>query len=276
MLFMVPSLTSFPASQTTGMALVHYSGRNANNSVGNINLDIVNKPLKDWSSMGNERYVRLPVVGGTRYDIQLDYYESTGTARAQLYWMSASQPKQIIPTERLYPESLPQAPPAHIADMTATALVGGPFSYAVLGSNGGAVSISGLPAGLSYLNGTISGNATTAGDYQILISIANAAGTSTSVLNLQVEAAGGNVAREVWTGIAGTSISSIPMSTEYQVFEASAAPRTDAGMVMYSTRRSWKYVLTIQVSTKSMPTVKKSPARKNFGTSYFHQVDPST
>lgn len=213
MLFMVPSLTSFPASQTTGMALVHYAGRNANNSVGSINLDIVNKPLKDWASMVNERYVRLPVVGGTRYDIQLDYYESSGNARAQLYWMSASQPKQIIPAERLYPESVPQAPPAHIADMTATALVGGPFSYAVLGSNGGAVSVSGLPAGLSYLNGIISGNATTAGDYQILISIANATGTSTSVLNLHVEAAGGNVAREVWTGIAGTSISSIPMST---------------------------------------------------------------
>jgi uncharacterized protein (DUF1800 family) len=213
MLFMAPFVTSIPASQTTAMALTHYAGRHAANSVGNINLEIVNKPLKEWSSMGNERYVRLPVVGGTRYDIQLDYYENTGTARAQLYWMSASQPKQIIPTERLYPNSVPQAPPVHIADMTATALVGGPFSYAVLGSNGGAVSVSGLPAGLSYLNGFITGTATAAGDYQILISITNATGTSTSVLNLHVEAAGGNVLREVWTGIAGTSISSIPLST---------------------------------------------------------------
>uniref|UniRef100_UPI003783C3DF PA14 domain-containing protein n=1 Tax=Prosthecobacter sp. TaxID=1965333 RepID=UPI003783C3DF len=213
MLFMAPGLTSVPAAQTTAMALTHYAGRHAANSVGNINLEIVNKPLKDWSSMGNERYVRFPVVGGTRYDIQLDYYESTGNARAQLYWQSASQPKQIIPTERLYPENIPQAPPVHLADTTATALVGGPFSYAVLGSNAGAVTVSGLPAGLSYLNGFISGTATTAGDYQILISITNAAGTSTSVLNLHVEAAGGNVVREVWAGISGTSISSIPLST---------------------------------------------------------------
>ncbi|MDH4455649.1 MAG: DUF1800 family protein [Verrucomicrobiota bacterium] len=213
MLFMAPGLTSVPAAQTTAMALTHYAGRHAANSVGNINLEIVNKPLKDWSSMGNERYVRFPVVGGTRYDIQLDYYESTGNARAQLYWQSASQPKQIIPTERLYPENIPQAPPVHLADTTATALVGGPFSYAVLGSNAGAVTVSGLPAGLSYLNGFISGTATTAGDYQILISITNAAGTSTSVLNLHVEAAGGNLVRELWSSIAGTSISSIPLST---------------------------------------------------------------
>ncbi len=213
MLFMAPGLTSVPAAQTTAMALTHYAGRHAANSVGSINLEIVNKPLKDWSSMGNERYVRLPVVGGTRYDIQLDYYESTGYARAQLYWQSASQPKQIIPTERLYPENIPQAPPVHLADTTATALVGGPFSYAVLGSNGGAVTVSGLPAGLSYFNGIISGTATTAGDYQILISITNAAGTSTSVLNLHVEAAGGNLVRELWSSIAGTSISSIPLST---------------------------------------------------------------
>lgn len=213
MLFMAPEVTSFPAAQTTAMTLTHYSGRHANGSNGSISLEIVNKPLKEWSSMGNERYVRLPMVGGTRYDIQLDYFESTGNARAQLYWMSASQPKQIIPIERLYPTSVPQAPPAHVADTSATALVGGPFSYAVLGSNAAAVTVSGLPAGLSYLNGIISGTATTAGDYQILITITNAAGTSTSVLNLHVEASGGNVLREVWAGITGTSISSIPLST---------------------------------------------------------------
>ncbi|MCX6858254.1 MAG: DUF1800 family protein [Verrucomicrobia bacterium] len=213
MLFMAPSLTSFPASQTTGMALTHYAGRNANNSVGNISLEIVNKPLKDWSGMGNERYVRLPVVGGTRYDIQLDSYEGGGNARAQLYWMSASQSKQIIPTERLYPESVPQAPPAHGAITAATALVGGPFSYSVLGSNGGNVTVSGLPAGLSYANGVISGAATAAGEHQILITISNGVGTSTSVLNLDVEAAGGSVARELWTGVSGTTISSIPLTT---------------------------------------------------------------
>jgi uncharacterized protein (DUF1800 family) len=185
------------------------------NGSGSMSLDIVNKPLKDWSVTANERYVRIPMIGGARYNIQLDYYENTSAARCLLSWFSPSQPKQIIPQERLYPESVPQAPPAHVADTTATALIGGPFSYAVLGSNAGIVSVSGLPPGLSYnpLTGLISGTASAAGDHQILITITNAAGTSTSVLNLDVEAAGGNVAREVWTVIAGTSISSIPVST---------------------------------------------------------------
>lgn len=215
MLFMAPSLTSFTPSLTTAMALTHYPGRNANNSVGNMNLEIVNKGLKEWSSMGNERYVRIPVVGGTRYNIELDYYESTGNARAQLYWQSANQTKQIIPAERLYPSTVPQAPPAHIADTQATALVGGPFSYAVLGSNGATVSISGNPAWLTYSGGVLSGTPPpgTGGDYQILITITNATGTSTSVLDLHVEDTGGNVTRELWTGITGTAISSIPVTT---------------------------------------------------------------
>jgi uncharacterized protein (DUF1800 family) len=215
MLFMAPEVTGLPASQTAAMALAHYPGRNTNNSVGNISLEIVNKPLKDWSSMGNERYVRLPVVAGTRYDIQLEYYENTQNARAQLYWQSASQPKQIIPAERLYPSTVAQAPPAHIADTSGNALVGGAFSYNVLGSNGGTVSISGNPAWLTYSGGVLSGTppAGSAGTYQILISITNATGTSTSVLNLEVEDTGSSVDREVWTGIAGTSISSIPLST---------------------------------------------------------------
>ncbi len=76
--------------------------------------------------MGNERYVRIPVIGGVRYDIQLDYYDNTGLARCILSWYSPSQPKQIIPTERLYPSSGMLAPASHICPTDATALVGGP------------------------------------------------------------------------------------------------------------------------------------------------------
>lgn len=212
-IIVAPSIPAFPAAQTTAFALALAPGVYANASIGNTNIDIVNKPLKDWSSMANERYVRLPVVGGTRYDIQLDYYDNTGNARAQLYWMSPSQPKQIIPVERLYPESGSQAPPTHLAETSATALVGGAFNYAVLSSNGAAITVSGLPPGLTFANGVISGTPTTPGNHQVLITLSNTDGTSTSVLNLQIEDSGGSVTREVWTGIEGTTISSIPLTT---------------------------------------------------------------
>lgn len=209
-----PANAAIP-SAATAFSINIGSGKYANASTGTINLEIVNKALKDFGSMGNERYVRMPVQAGVRYDIQLDYYENTGYARSVLSWYSPSQPKQVIPTERLYPGNVTQAPPAHVAATDATALVGGAFSQVIAGSNAGTVSISGNPAWLTYANGVLSGTPPpgTAGDYQIVITITNAAGTSTSVLNLRVENTGSPVVREYWTGVAGTSVASIPTST---------------------------------------------------------------
>ncbi len=207
-----PANGVIPAAITNAFSIAFGTDK-YNTGTGNINVEIVNKPLKEWSSMGNERYVRIPVIGGTRYDIQLDSYENTGYSRCSLYWYSPSQPKQIIPADRLYPSSVPQAPPAHISPTVATTLVNGSFSYQVAGSNGSGVTVSGLPPGMTYSGGVISGTATAAGDYQIVITVTNAAGTSTSVLNLHVEQAGGSIVRELWTGIGGTNVASIPTGT---------------------------------------------------------------
>lgn len=212
-----PRTGIIPDALTTGYTVNIGTGKYANQSFGNINLDIANKALKDWSSNGNERFVRIPMIGGVRYDIQLDYYESNTYARNVLSWFSASQPKQVIPKERLYPSSVPQAPPTHVAPTYATALANGFFSYTVAGSNAGNVTISGNPAWLTYSNGILSGTppAGTSGDFQITITIANAAGTGTSVLNLHVNANAGTVPRELWTGLANQTtptVASIPTS----------------------------------------------------------------
>jgi glucose/arabinose dehydrogenase len=45
----------------------------------------------------------ITLAAGTKYTIQMEYYENGGLAVAQLYWSSASQPTQIIPTPQLYP-----------------------------------------------------------------------------------------------------------------------------------------------------------------------------
>ncbi len=188
----------------------------ADASVGNVSLEIVNKSLKEWSTNGNERYVRIPMVGGVRYDIRLDYYENTQLAKCILSWFSNSQPKQVIPAERLYPASVPQAPPSHVAPTYATALVGGPFSYQVAGSNGATVTVE-KPDWLNYdnLTGLLSGTPPTgtSGDYQVIVTTTNSAGTSKSVLNLHVDANAGSVAREYWNGVNGTDVSLIPTAT---------------------------------------------------------------
>jgi len=182
---------------------------------GNINVEIVNKNLKDWSSMGNERYVRIPMIGGTRYDIQLDYFENTSYARCQLSWYSASQPKQIIPSERLYPSNLSLAGSNVLSPTSAEAVVGGSFSYIIAGSNGGTISISGNPAWLTLNGNVLSGTPPlgSGGDYQILITTTNAYGTGTSVLNLHVDENSATVTREYWTGITGSGVASIPVNT---------------------------------------------------------------
>ncbi len=203
------------AATSTSFTFNIGAGKYAAASTGNVNVEIVNKTLKDWASFGNERYVRLPLVGGVRYDIQLDYYESSGFCRCRLFWYSPSQPKQIIPASRLYPSSVEQAPVAHTSNTSAVAVVGGSFSHTITGSNNATVSVSGLPAWLTYSNGVISGTPPSGaeGSYQILITLTSAAGTSTSILNLEVDKTDGGATREYWAGVTGTGVSAIPTGT---------------------------------------------------------------
>lgn len=46
----------------------------------------------------------ITLTAGQRYAIRMEYYENTGTATARLLWSSASVPKAVIPTSRLYPQ----------------------------------------------------------------------------------------------------------------------------------------------------------------------------
>jgi GH25 family lysozyme M1 (1,4-beta-N-acetylmuramidase) len=56
----------------------------------------VNQSATEWSGA-------ISLVAGQKYNIQMDYYENTGVAVAELSWSSASQAKQIIPQTQLYP-----------------------------------------------------------------------------------------------------------------------------------------------------------------------------
>jgi hypothetical protein len=63
---------------------------------------------------------------GQRYDIQLEYRETNGTARVELRWQSAGQPSEVIPQTQLYPIGVPQM--SAIAEETAITLAWGAVS----------------------------------------------------------------------------------------------------------------------------------------------------
>ena len=60
-----------------------------------------------WQVAGGEdggwRSVEVPLTGGRPVPILLDYYQGYGSASAALYWMSASQPWEIVPGSALAP-----------------------------------------------------------------------------------------------------------------------------------------------------------------------------
>lgn len=79
----------------------------------------------------------IPLVGGNKYDIKLEYYEKTGGAVAQLAWSSSSQPKQIIPQARLYPGTVAGESTEVSSNMSSPLLkaTGSPIVYMVSGNS---------------------------------------------------------------------------------------------------------------------------------------------
>ena len=58
-----------------------------------------------WVNQGPTEYNgSITLQAGTKYAIQMDYYDHTGGAVARLFWSSPSTPREIIPQSQLYPE----------------------------------------------------------------------------------------------------------------------------------------------------------------------------
>lgn len=174
--------------------------------------------VDDWRSKGVSDTVSVPIdlVADVRYDIKLEYFQNTGSAEAHLSWYSPSQPKQIIPTARLYPATVTPAPTAITSPLSAIAFLGQPFSNAVTAANSPIeYTASGLPPGLGFnaTNGVISGVPAQAGLFPVTLTASNAVGIGASAINLQVIDTGSAVTRDVWLGVTGTNVSDIPVGS---------------------------------------------------------------
>ncbi|HMJ91366.1 MAG TPA: DUF1800 family protein, partial [Candidatus Acidoferrum sp.] len=169
----------------------------------------------DRWQIGNSTWTgSIQLVAGVRYNIRLEYFNRGGPGRTRLSWYSASQPRQVVPSSRLYPASGGYAPGAVTSPLFAVAFVGQPFTYTVAGANTPlGFGASNVPPGLSFnpTNGVISGIPTFAGNFNLTVSSSNSAGVGESVLQLEVIDSGSSVTREVWLGAAGTTVAEIPL-----------------------------------------------------------------
>jgi hypothetical protein len=60
--------------------------------------------VNNWTNHGTtENSGTIALTAGRRYDIRMEYYDNTRSATARLLWSSASTPKAVIPTARLFP-----------------------------------------------------------------------------------------------------------------------------------------------------------------------------
>src|SRR5262249_53614860 len=116
---------------------------------------------------------------------------------------------------RLFPTNVIQAPTSVTTPLNAYAFLGQFFSLTNTAANLGTISsISGLPPGITNAGGgVISGVPNLAGTFPVMVTASNTLGVAASVVLLQVIDTGTSVVREVWTGVPGTSVASIPVNT---------------------------------------------------------------
>ncbi|MGB8169876.1 MAG: DUF1800 family protein [Chthoniobacteraceae bacterium] len=170
-----------------------------------------------WVGQGATDYTNtIALNAGVLYDIQIDYWNSSGTAEAKLYWWSPSQTKEIIPKSRLFPAPLQVDKPTTItSSLAAVGYEGTPFSFSLTSPNIGgtgttysmAPTSGPLPNGLilnsstGVIGGTPTSSPQSRGTYNVAINATNVQASAimgSSIVNITIYPVGA-VTREILT-----------------------------------------------------------------------------
>jgi len=175
----------------------------------------------------------IALQANTLYDIQIDYWNNSGSAEAKLFWWSPSQPKEIIPQSRLFPApSQVNKSTAITSSLSAVGYVGQPFTFYVTSSEIGGAGTTyalapdsnplppaapGLPARLNLdaNTGVISGIPAVEGTYNVAVNATNVAANTvagSSVITITIFPVGG-VTREILGTAASNKVSDIVIPT---------------------------------------------------------------
>ena len=169
--------------------------------------------INNWPA-SRESSAVIALEAGKRYPVVFEQYNNTGAAKAILSWQSQSQPKEVIPRSRLFPDT----PPRILGPFEAWAFVGAPeFAYQIVASGSPATYSAGnLPPGFSLdpATGLITGTPVTPGVWKVGLTATNTHGSGSAILLLTVIETSGGITREQWTGIPGTSVGDIPVDSD--------------------------------------------------------------
>jgi hypothetical protein len=180
-------------------------------------------PPTEFSNAASLAASTLSFTAGAPVAVRVDYRESGTTADSasvKLSWTLPDGTKALIPFRSLACD--PNAPAANGAPILsapayAFGLRGGPFSYQISASPAAlAYTADQLPAGLSIdsTTGLISGTTVAPAGLTITtVTGTNASGSGTIQVPILILDSGGGLSREVWTGLSGSGLGSIPLST---------------------------------------------------------------
>jgi len=168
--------------------------------------------IDHWQTQNTTWTNVITLVADVRYNIRMEYFNRGGSARARLSWFSASQPRQVIPSTRLYPSSDGYAVGGITSPLNAVGFVGQPFTYTITAANSPfSFGATNLPSGLEITNGVISGIPSLAGSFDLALFATNSVGVADATLRLDVIDTGSSVTREVWMNAAGSTVKDIPL-----------------------------------------------------------------